>query len=447
MAGKSDEAIFDAPVEAHGPGQPPPGGLAVRVCAVGLSAGALLLVRRRGPRGTPAEWDLPGGVVQWGEQPEAAARRVLHEQAGADAIDLRVLRVHSTVDREQRWSLALVVGATVGGEPKPGDGIAEAALHAVSDTDAQQLLRSHGLTLSLEGFGPGAGTPPAAARDAAVAAAVAPTVLRKGSELRPVYEIEEVRDRNALSAWLLKDPVRNGYVLGDLEEPYFAQSRFFVARKKDQWKAVVARYDFADIPTVITVGDAAGIVAILRKAYQPPMARFHLLEEHVDAIRPLYLFGNLDTMDRMGVRKEGFYPIPPSVEPVAIGAEDAEEVYRLYLLWQRRYFGLDAIRKSLKLGPYYGIRTDGKLVAVAGTHTLSKEYRVATIGGFYTHPEYRRKRYAATLCSHLVKVLFQSVEIVGLNVEASNSPAIRTYESLGFRLSNRFFEGTGTRAG
>lgn len=86
---------------------------------------AVLLVRPPAPREGAAEWRLPGAPMQYGEAPDVAARRVLHDDLGLDPEDPQLADVESTV-RDGVWTLAFHFRCDADRPPQPGLQIAEA---------------------------------------------------------------------------------------------------------------------------------------------------------------------------------------------------------------------------------------------------------------------------------------------------------------------------------
>lgn len=76
--------------------------------------GAIALIRR-GDTGT---WALPGGTLEWNETLALAAKRELHEEAGAELLSLGpVAGVYSRPDRDPRFHAVTVVAhATIADE-------------------------------------------------------------------------------------------------------------------------------------------------------------------------------------------------------------------------------------------------------------------------------------------------------------------------------------------
>ena len=100
----------------------------------------------------------------------------------------------------------------------------------------------------------------------------------------------------------------------------------------------------------------------------------------------------------------------------------------------------------LATGKYFGclvddrVHADDRLLAVAGVHVCSDEYKVAVLGSIATHPEHRGRGLATTLTSHLTAELVNEGKLVCLNVKADNLPAIRCYKKLGFETIHEYEE-------
>lgn len=126
-----------------------------------LRAGEVLLIRRGKPP-REGEWSLPGGRIEWGESPQAAALRELREETGVEAEILGLLDVvdgafkgpdgalqahYVLIDYAARWRR---------GEPAAGDDAAEArfwpAEQAVGLVQWSETRRI--IALAVERYGP-----------------------------------------------------------------------------------------------------------------------------------------------------------------------------------------------------------------------------------------------------------------------------------------------------
>ena len=77
--------------------------------------------------------------------------------------------------------------------------------------------------------------------------------------------------------------------------------------------------------------------------------------------------------------------------------------------------------RRLKGGlPYFGLFVDGQLVSIVGTHGLVPDIGIAAIGDAFTHPNYRRKKYATQVTHQLLKYLKDTygTKFVGTDIRA-----------------------------
>jgi ribosomal protein S18 acetylase RimI-like enzyme len=147
---------------------------------------------------------------------------------------------------------------------------------------------------------------------------------------------------------------------------------------------------------------------------------------------------------RMVLDPKAFAPVPrENVEKLV--PRHADELAELY-----RYAadpGEEVVAFSpsqIEHGVFYGIREDGKLVSVAGTHVWSASEGVTAIGNVFTMPDYRGRGYALQCTSAVTgDAVTAGLKTIVLNVRQDNSAAIHVYQKLGYEPYSLFLEGPG----
>ena len=86
--------------------------------------------------------------------------------------------------------------------------------------------------------------------------------------------------------------------------------------------------------------------------------------------------------------------------------------------------------RTCLMGPYSGIREDGKLIAMAGDRLVTD--RLREVSGVCTHPDYTGKGLATQLILHKLREHRERGCGSFLHAAASNARAIPIYERLGF---------------
>jgi ribosomal protein S18 acetylase RimI-like enzyme len=90
-------------------------------------------------------------------------------------------------------------------------------------------------------------------------------------------------------------------------------------------------------------------------------------------------------------------------------------------------------------GVFCGVYEGDELIAVTGTHLVSRDESAAAIGNVYVRRD-RRGSGLSRLTTRAVLNELRGIETIGLNVRADNAAAIRVYESLGFVTHCPFIE-------
>ncbi|MBS8227030.1 GNAT family N-acetyltransferase [Vannielia litorea] len=121
-------------------------------------------------------------------------------------------------------------------------------------------------------------------------------------------------------------------------------------------------------------------------------------------------------------------PAPDDPRITPLGPTDAADMLALAEVTKPGPFTL----RALELGPFWGIRQGGKLIAMAGTRMSAPGF--TEISGVCTAPEARGQGLARLLSAHVAHAIAATGNTPFLHAFISNPAAIRLYESLGFAI-------------
>jgi GNAT superfamily N-acetyltransferase len=253
-------------------------------------------------------------------------------------------------------------------------------------------------------------------------------------ERRATPSVRTTTDRHLLRDFLERDRLFAAYAICDLEDREFGRTRWGIATDGADVVAVGLEYGGLTPQPMFVMGREDGIAAILRDVIRPRIAYVAAMEQTLPAVAQHYRIDPGPQMVRMWVDRTTFAPLTSPVErilPVEVG-----ELNRLYGLGFAAWIPSAAVAE----GVYFGIRVNGRLVATAGTHVISRQAGLAVVGNVLTHAEYRGRGYAKAATSAVTNELLRYCEHVVLNVRADNPPAIAAYRRLGYQEHCRFEE-------
>lgn len=124
-----------------------------------------------------------------------------------------------------------------------------------------------------------------------------------------------------------------------------------------------------------------------------------------------------------------------------LGEADAADMLELATLTKPGPFSL----KAQWLGEFHGIHEDGRLIAMAGERM--KCDGLTEVSGVCVHPDHRGRGLARLLSIHMTHQVLARDETPFLHAFASNAPALRLYESIGYVLRSRMHVAFIQRAG
>ena len=122
---------------------------------------------------------------------------------------------------------------------------------------------------------------------------------------------------------------------------------------------------------------------------------------------------------------------PPAEDPgdlVELGEADSPEMLALARLTEPGPFEA----QTWRMGRFFGVRRDGRLVAMAGQRMHPPGF--VELSGVCTHPEARGEGLATRLTNHVTRVIIDGGETPFLHAWADNVGAIALYGRLGYRM-------------
>lgn len=226
------------------------------------------------------------------------------------------------------------------------------------------------------------------------------------------------------------------YALTDLDDGMFEHSDWWALGDN-----LALVFQALAIRPIFVLGDTESTRALLL-ALPENIGYLNLKPHQLDAAEGIYRFRERHEMQRMFL--DNFTTRHGTAEPLS--EKDLAEVERLYSSGEGG--GIAFAPFQLDTGFFRGIRRDGELVAVAGVHAVSRNEEVAAIGNIFTHPGHRGQGLAQIVTSATATALREAgLQTIGLNVERTNTPAIRAYKRLGFRAHFDYYEGIADRSG
>lgn len=266
------------------------------------------------------------------------------------------------------------------------------------------------------------------------------------SAQRRTYRIEGVFSAERVRALLEPRRLYAAYALGQLSPDLFPLVDCWRATGLDTHSGALVLFSRGGLgDAMFTMGDADALAAALSLHPGPHQNYVTCEPGHVEVVQRSYRLASERPMLRMWVTARTFAPVGPPHAAVTVRrmlASDARLVNRLYNTeGSPTYYS----GQQIAAGCYFGVQTENRLVAVAGTHVVSPEEGIAVVGNVFTHPRYRGRGYAKLATGATTAYLLRQCRDVVLTVDAQNTPAVNAYERLGYRTDCRLIEAAVTR--
>ncbi len=252
--------------------------------------------------------------------------------------------------------------------------------------------------------------------------------------------IKQIKDKESLYNRFKKDVFLFAYHIGDLDDFYFSDCKWFGLEENDQIVEVILLYSGLKIPTLLIFGSIKKIPKLVEDIIKKLPDRFfcHYQENFHEYFKSDYQMTFLGTHLKMRFQGDlSKLSIINTSNTVHLTENDESNLLSLYQeAYPEGYF----VPYMLKSNKYYGVKQDNKIVSVAGVHVFSKLYNIAVLGNITTHPNYRGRGLAKKCIIELLKSFDGEVNQIGLNVKKDNYIALQLYKNLGFKVHSTYKE-------
>ena len=248
------------------------------------------------------------------------------------------------------------------------------------------------------------------------------------------YAVQPLWDRDQIRAMLAPEGAYAAYALAQLEPGLFELSEWYAA-SSPEGQALVVHSRSGLGRALFAMGSPEALDAVLKLHPGPRFTFGSLRLEHRPVLQRYFLVTRDTIMLRMSVSRETFRAVDG--EAVRLEGRQAGEINRLY---SAEGGPTSYSARNIDEGTYYGIRLDGRLVSIAGTHVVSPGEGVAVVGNVFTHPLYRNRGLATIVSCAVTRELLRACSLVALTVEAENAPAVRAYRRLGYKPECSLYE-------
>ena len=252
-------------------------------------------------------------------------------------------------------------------------------------------------------------------------------------------------ERSKLHSILAQDPVWSAYALADLQPEFDPYCQWTRVQAGDA-DGLVLIFTGLEPPILLTVGPAAAVEEALKVVSLPEQVYVSAQDEHFPLVETLYDLGDdARPMFRMGLQDQEALRANSRTDAVRLTRNDEVEINQLLSLGGP--FTPDAYDPfQLNNGIFCGIKVEGELVAMGGTHIVDWQQGIGAVGNMYTHPEHRGQGHGSAILQAVVSALLdRDVSNIVLNVDQRNVGAQRIYKRLGFVMHGPFMEGIGRR--
>lgn len=242
--------------------------------------------------------------------------------------------------------------------------------------------------------------------------------------------------------FLRRDVISNFFALLDLKF-YREKTEFWIALEDAEIFGYLLEHDGRILNLRGSVKCAAELLnkaSLIKANINVEPGHFQTVERFYGPTRPIGVSrGKITTLLAMEVNRKRFRPVIKH-DPIKLSGDEFNDIEKLYVeFYDEMALGQvtrERIVETLNRCLTFGIYEGGELVSFANGSILEDVGHVAPI---YTSPKFRKKGYATSACSALVRELLSQRDRTILYTPEDDIPALRVYEKIGFTKTGHRF--------
>lgn len=243
---------------------------------------------------------------------------------------------------------------------------------------------------------------------------------------------------------LMTDGAWSVYAIGDMDAQFFRKTQWHI-----KGKSLALLYRGFEPPVLFTTGSGPDLESVLNEIKDEEKFYLSVRENALELIKRNYAIRDEMLMMRMIWQRANdevkLNFRDRRLEKLTL--KDIDSITDLFSDGNDSGEAPDFFSNSMvEHGIFYGIRADDQLIAVAGTHIVSKAENVAAIGCVYTRRDHRGRGLSKLVTGVVVSnLLDMGISTIALNVRHNNFAALSVYKRLGFIEHCPFYEGLASR--
>ena len=249
-----------------------------------------------------------------------------------------------------------------------------------------------------------------------------------------------VTNKEKLYSLFSRDYSLFGYHIGDLDDFFFNNCKWYGYFEEKILKEIILLFLQFETPSLLLFGFSMRISEMVDNLNQLFPKKFfcHYLKDYESSLKKYFNLKPLGTHWKMNLVNQNIHN-DTNRSNIKILTQDNKNMVKNF--YDENYPNNYYDSYMLNTEKYVGYFIENNLVAIAGVHVYSPFYKVAVLGNIVTSKKFRNKGLAKITVKNLLAILSQDVKNISLNVQSTNLPAIKLYQSLGFKKTHEYEEG------